>query len=135
MDVQGVLVTILIAAAAVACGVAIWALFVAVSTLRSVRLLADDVRARLIPLLEKADVTIDAANAELLRIDGAITRLEDASVRVGAVSGTLSEIVSAPAGIVTGVADRVRRAWKDRHRTAAAGSDDPDGRPTDAPED
>lgn len=109
--------TVLIVLAALACAAAVWASIEAVRTLRSVRVLSQDLQAKLIPLIEKADVTVDAANAELLRIDSAITRLEDASVRVGAVSGTLSEIVSAPAGLVSGVADRVRRAWKDRHRS------------------
>jgi len=83
------------------------------------RALSDDVRTRLVPILEKADVTIDATNAELLRIDGAITKFEEASVRVSAASGTLSDIVQAPGEIVNGVADRVRRAWKDRRRSHA----------------
>jgi prophage DNA circulation protein len=120
VDAQGVLLIVLIVSATAACAAAIWALVNAVSTLKSVKALSDDVSERLLPLLEKADVTVDAANAELLRIDSAITRLEDASVRVSAVSGTLTDIVSAPAGIVTGVADRVRRAWKDRHQASSA---------------
>lgn len=86
-------------------------------TSRSLRALTDDTRERLVPILDKADITIDATNAELLRIDGAITRFEDASVRVSAASSTLSEIVQAPEKIVTGVADKMRRAWKDRKRS------------------
>lgn len=86
--------------------------------MRSVRELSDDVRTRVVPLLEKADITVDAANAELLRVDAAITRFEEASMRVSAASGTISDIVQAPAELVTGVADRVRRKWKERHRAS-----------------
>lgn len=119
LTVQGVLSVVALIAAIGACGVAIWALREVVVTARSLRKLTDTGNERLVPLLDKADVTIDAANAELLRIDAAITRFEEASVRVVAATGTLSDIVQAPAGIVTGVADKVRRAWKDRKRGSA----------------
>lgn len=100
-----------------ALGVAIWALVELGRASRSLRELSDETRERLVPLLDKADVTIDAANAELWRIDGAITRFEEASVRVGAASGTLSEIVQHPGEVVSGVADRVRKAWRERRRS------------------
>ncbi len=116
LTAQNVLLLVLLAAATAACLAAVWALREAVFTARSMRLLSDDLRERLVPLLDKADVTVDAANAELLRIDGAITRFEDAANRVGEASNTLSEIVQAPAEIVSGVADRVRHAWKHRKR-------------------
>lgn len=103
-------------AALVALGVAIWAMIELARASRSLRRLTEETQEKLIPLLDKADVTIDAANAELWRIDGAITRFEEASVRVSAASGTLSEIVQHPGEVVSGVADRVRRAWKDRRR-------------------
>lgn len=103
-------------AALVALGVAIWAMIELGRASRSLRMLTEDTQEKLLPLLDKADVTIDAANAELWRIDGAITRFEEASVRVSAASGTLSEIVQHPGEVVSGVADRVRRAWKDRRR-------------------
>ena len=64
------------------CGVAIWALIEAVKTARSAQLLADDLDARLVPLLDKADVTVDAINAELLRIDEIVTRVEEVTDRV-----------------------------------------------------
>lgn len=108
----------------VALVVAIWALIELGRASRSVRGLSDQMRERVIPLLEKADVTIDAANAELWRIDGAITRFEEASVRVSAASGTLSEIVQHPGEVVSGVADRVRKAWRERRRSTDAAAPD-----------
>lgn len=120
MDAVTVLLVVLLVAATVTCGVAIWALREVAGASRSAKALADDARLRLVPLLDKADITIDATNAELLRVDAIITRFEDASVRVSSASGTISGIVNAPTEIVTEVADRVRRAWKDRKRSADA---------------
>jgi hypothetical protein len=118
------LTIVLLLAATAVCVAMIWVAFEVVATARSVRALTDDTGERLPSLLEKADVMVDAANAELLRIDTAVTRFEEASVRVAAASGTLSEIMQTPAGVVSNVADKVRRAWKDRRsRSAEEGLD------------
>lgn len=121
MDIAQVLLLVLLAAACVVCGVAVWALREVALAAKSVQLLAEDSRERLNPLLDKADVTVDAINFELLRVDTVITRFEDASERVTSASGTISGIVNAPAEIVNDVAGRVRRAWKDRSRSHAEG--------------
>jgi len=120
------LTIVLLIAATAACIALIWATRELVLTSRSLRALTDDTRVRLVPMLDKADITIDATNAELLRIDGAITRFEEASVRVSAASGTLAEIVQAPEKIVTGVAEKMRRAWKDRKRSHPDDANAPD---------
>lgn len=120
METTDFLLVVLLVAASVLCGVAIWALREMISTARSVRELSDDTRTRLVPLLEKADVTIDAVNAELLRVDAIITQVEEASARMSHASDTISDIVSTPAEIVNDVAGRVRRAWKDRRRAGDA---------------
>ena len=122
---------------AVALGFAIWALREMGLAARSMRELSEDTHTRLVPLLDKADVTVDAVNAELLRIDGIITTFEDSAERVSSASGTISGIVSAPAEIVNDVATRVRSAWKDRHRHAEPGpsaeaQEEPDGEPLDS---
>lgn len=114
MTAERVLIIISLLGATVAAGTAVWAFARIAAAADSLRELSDDARARLVPLLEKADVTVDAANAELWRIDAAITRFEDASVRVSSATGTLTEIVQTPAGVVTEVAQRVRRAWRQR---------------------
>lgn len=110
------LTIVLLIAATAACVALIWASREAVQTARSVRDLSDDVRERAVPILDKLDVTVDATNAELLRIDSAVTRFEEASVKVSVASSALADFVSAPADIVGGVAERMRRAWKDRRR-------------------
>jgi len=132
VDPVSALVVAALVAAIVLCGFGIWA---AVEVARSARELRTSVReasSRLVPLLEKTDVTVDAFNAELLRADAIITQFEEAGARVSHASGTLSDIVNAPAEIVSEVADRVRRAWKDRRRaTEAVTSPATDGAPGD----
>jgi ABC-type transporter Mla subunit MlaD len=120
VDITSIMLVLALASASALCGVAIWALREVVETARSVRLLSEDTRERLVPLLDKTDVTVDAVNAELWRIDGVITRFEEASERVGKASNAINDIVNAPADIVTDVADKVRRAWRDRRVTKPA---------------
>jgi hypothetical protein len=74
MEARQVLETLLIVLAIVLVGAGIYAVVVAVKTLRQTQQTMADLRGRLLPLLEKADVTIDALNAELLRVDGIMFR-------------------------------------------------------------
>lgn len=133
MDLASVMLVVALASASVLCGVAVWALRELVSTARSVRALSDDTRERLVPLLDKTDVTIDAVNAELWRIDGVITRFEEASERVGKASNAINEIVNAPADIVTDVADKVRKAWRERKVTRPTDISTEDSAPETTP--
>jgi ABC-type transporter Mla subunit MlaD len=123
LDVTQVILAVGLAVVGVTCVAAIWALRDFVATSRSLRAASDDIRERVVPLLEKADITVDAANMELLRIDAIITRFEDTSSRVSSASATITDIVNAPADLVTEAATRVRRAWKDRKRTHSAQSE------------
>lgn len=116
MDATTVLQWVLLGSAISLCGVAIWALIDFVQTSRSLRATSDETRERLVPLLDKADVTVDAVNAELLRVDSIITRFEDTSEKVTSASNTITDIVNAPAEIVNEAASRFRQAWKGRHR-------------------
>lgn len=73
------------------------------------KILADleEVRARLVPLLEKADVTVDAVNAELLRIDAIVSQAEEVGDAVSTASGFIrSPVNSAAQGIA-----RIARAF------------------------
>ena len=106
--------------AIVAGGFVIWGIIEVVKAARSARQLADDLDARVVPLLDKADVTVDAANAELYRIDGILTDVEGVVGRFSSTAETVSDVVSAPVNVVTNVADHVRGAWR-RHRREAAG--------------
>jgi hypothetical protein len=114
-----VLLGVLIVAAIGLCGTGIWAFIEGVKTARSMRVLTDDLDSRVVPLLDKADVTVDAINAELLRVDGIVTRFEDVAERVESTTRTVQEVANAPAEIVNDIADRVRRAWKTRHTPPA----------------
>lgn len=114
MDATTVLLSVLIVVASVLCGVAIWALTEAVKTARSLRVLSDDLDARIVPLIDKLDVSVDAFNAELLRVDAIVTRFEEISDRVESTSRTVQDVANAPVEIVTDLADRVRRAWRTR---------------------
>lgn len=117
MTVTVALTVVLLVIASVLCGFGIWALIEVVRTARSVRVLSDDVNVRVVPLLDKADVTVDALNAELLRIDQIVTQVEEVTDRVNNTSKTVQEVANAPAEIVNDIADRVRRAWKTRKQT------------------
>jgi uncharacterized protein YoxC len=125
VSVTTALLAVLLVLASALCGVAIWALTEAVKTARSARLLADDLDTRLAPLLDKADVTVDAMNAELLRIDQIVTRVEEVTDRVNSTSRTVQEVANAPGEIVNDLADRVRRAWKTRKQPPREPADVP----------
>jgi hypothetical protein len=129
VDTVNILLGVLLVAASVLCGVGIWALTEGVKTARSVRRLSDDLDARAVPLLDKADVTIDALNAELLRVDVIVTRIEEVTDRVESTSRTVQGVANAPGEIVTDIADRVRRAWKRRQSESAASRADAEDEP------
>lgn len=109
MDVRSVLDTVLVVAAICVCGIGVWALVEVIKTSRSARVLFDDLDQRAIPLLEKADITIDAVNAELLRIDEIVSRVGDVSERVAATSSVVQGAVNAPLEAVNLVGGRLRR--------------------------
>jgi uncharacterized coiled-coil DUF342 family protein len=138
VSVTTALLTVLLVFASALCGVGIWALTESVKTARSARRLADDLDERLVPLLDKADVTVDAMNAELLRIDQIVTRVEEVTDRVSDTSRAVQEVANAPGEIVNDLADRVRRAWKTRkqpHRESAEAvvADEPESEPSEPP--
>lgn len=114
MDTAAVLQILLLVVASAACGFVIWAVFELVKTLRSTRTMVERLDATLIPLLNKADVTVDALNVELLRIDEIVTRVEEVTDRVSSTSRTVQEVANAPVEIVNDIADRVRKAFRSR---------------------
>jgi len=109
MDINGVLETVLAGAAIVLVGLAIYALVVLIPTVRELRVAVEDVRCRLVPLLDKADVSVDALNAELLRVDAIVTQVEE----VGEVVSTASSFIRSPVNTTAhGVARLVRAFGK-----------------------
>lgn len=105
MDIAGALTIVLIVVAIVLASSGVWAVFVIVRTARDVASAVEDVRSRLVPLLEKADVTVDALNAELLRVDAIVTQAEE----VGEAVSTASEFIRSPVNqAAKGIARLVR---------------------------
>jgi TolA-binding protein len=123
VDVNSILLGVLLVLASAFCAVGIWALLEGVKTARSAKTLSDDMDARLVPLLDKADVSVDALNAELLRVDTILSRVEEVTDRVESTSRTVQDVANAPGEIVTDIAERVRRAWKRRQAESATSSD------------
>ena len=132
MAANSILLAVVLVLAGVVCAVGIWALFEIARASRSVRTLAENVDARVVPLMEKADITIDAVNADLLRADAIVSRIEDITDRVDSTTRTVQEVANAPAEIVTDIADRVRRAWR-RNRAEAAARHEQDAAATGEP--
>lgn len=111
MDAHSVLLALVYIALIALCGTAIWALVVLVRTARSTDRLVRDLDARVLPLIDKASVTVDALNMEIVRVDGIVTQLEEVSGRVSSTTRAASELVSAPAAAVAGMGERARRVF------------------------
>lgn len=92
--------------------VAIYALVVSVKTMRSMQEFMEETSSRLHPLIEKADITVDAINAELLRVDGIVTTLEEVSERVGETTRTVQAVTNAPKEVANAMGPRLRAAWR-----------------------
>jgi hypothetical protein len=118
------LLAVLLVVATALCGVAAWALVEWIKAARSLRRLTDDLDTRLVPLLDKADITVDAMNAELLRVDQILTLVEEVADRVSDTSRTVQVVANAPGEIVNDLSERVRRAWKTRKQTHHQRADD-----------
>ena len=134
MEINTVLLGVLLVLASGVCGVGIWAFVEGARAARSFRALSDDLDTRFVPLLEKSEVTVDALNAELLRVDTIVSRIEEITDRVESTTRTVQGVVDAPGEIVTDIADRVRRAWKHRQAEAAASHERERQAAPDAPE-
>ena len=68
------------------------------------------------PLIDKADVTVDAMNAELLRVDGIVTTIEEVSDRVGETTRTVHAVTNAPKEIANAMGPQLRAAWRSAQR-------------------
>ncbi len=110
MEASSVLQIVLLVAGIAVCAMAVFALWVAVGMMRSLHRSSEEVRERLLPLLDKADVTIDAINAELLRIDGVVTRFEDVTERVSSTTTAVHDAVNAPMEALSAVGSGLRGA-------------------------
>lgn len=105
-----ILTAVLLISAIVLCAVGVWAFLRLALASRSVKRLADELQERVVPLVEKTDVTVDAMNAELLRVDAIVTQIEEVSERVSSTSNAVATILNAPMGAVSELGERLRRA-------------------------
>lgn len=109
MDTLLTLETVLAVAALVFVLVGIYGVVVIIRTVAQIRAAVEEVRSRLVPLLDKADITIDAANAELLRLDAIVTQAEG----VGDAVSTASEFIRSPVNTAAqGIARAIRSIGK-----------------------
>jgi uncharacterized protein YoxC len=90
------------------CGVAAWGIVEIVGAARSMRRLAEDLNSLLPPLIDRVTTTLDSVNAELARVDGVVTQLEEVSDRVNSTTRAAQEMVEAPAAAVSGIAENIR---------------------------
>jgi len=86
----------------------IYAVRVLVLAIRSLLAAVEDVRGRLVPLLDKADVTVDAVNAELLRLDAIVTQAEE----VGDAVSTASDFIRSPVSRTAEGLARLARSFR-----------------------
>lgn len=119
----------------------IWLLVELVKTVKVARTTAEDMQAQLTPtlqnvdkivaditpamakvdpLVERVQLTVDAANLELMRVDSI---LEDVNGVTGALANTsaaIDNVTSAPLNMVNTMTDRLRGALRGRHSSATS---------------
>ncbi len=110
VDIAGVLSIILTSVAIVLALAGLYALYVVVTSVKSLMSTVDDLNRRIVPLLEKADVTIDAVDVELLRLDAIVTQAEG----VGDAVSTASDFIRSPVNSAAQGLARVIRTFKKR---------------------
>lgn len=86
----------------------LYAVRVLVVAVRNLTAAAEEVRSRLVPLLDKADVTVDAVNAELLRVDAIVTQAEE----VGDAVSNASEFIRSPVNRAAQTVARLARSFR-----------------------
>lgn len=117
MGVEQVLRVVLTLVLIVLGGAGIYAIVVLVDTLRSAKKLIVDVDGRLPTLLEDADVTVQAASLELMRLDDILLDVQRVSDSAADTTRAAQEAVQAPIVKAAEYAERARRfiaAWRER---------------------
>lgn len=110
MDLAGILGIVLTVATILLVLAGLYAIRVLVVSVRNLLASVEELRSKLVPLLDKADVTVDAVNAELLRIDAIVTQAEE----VGDAVSTASDFIRSPVNSAAQGLARVIRAFGKR---------------------
>ncbi|TLM79755.1 MAG: hypothetical protein FDZ70_02690 [Actinobacteria bacterium] len=111
MQAADVLLAVLMLAATAAACVAVYAMLRAARAMDEMRAFTKRLDERLMPLLDKADVSLDAFNAELLRVDEIVTQVEDATDRVSSTARVAQEAVGAPMRVLAGAGEGLARIF------------------------
>jgi hypothetical protein len=112
MDTASVLGIVLTVLAIALAAFAIYVLVVALRLARELQAATVELRAKLVPLIDKADVALDLMNAELLRVDGIVSDIEQVS---GAVSSA-SDVIRGPMNVVQKFGAGLARAFSRARR-------------------
>jgi hypothetical protein len=112
MDTASVLGIVLSVLAIALAAFAIYVLVIVLRLARELHTATTEVRTKLVPLIEKADVTLDLMNAELLRVDGIVSDIEQVS---GAVSSA-SDVIRGPVNVVQKLGAGLARAFSRARR-------------------
>lgn len=76
--------------------------------------------ARIDPMVEHVQLTIDAANLEIMRLDQILDDISKVSGIAGKTATSVDTITSAPAELITSAVERLRGTAKDASRQMAA---------------
>lgn len=112
MDATAYLAIAMYVTAIVVLIVAGWGVVQVVDAARSVRRVADELHATVPGVIERADETLTAFNAELIRMDGVVAQLEEVADRVTNTTRAAQEMVDAAGASVTGLAAGARRFFE-----------------------
>ncbi|MEI8335135.1 MAG: hypothetical protein WCH74_14965 [Chloroflexota bacterium] len=109
-----VLLIVLVLVAIAALSVTIWALVRAVDTMASVKQLADDTDRDLVPLMAKADATLDSVNAELSRVEGVVSQVREVTDSVVETKRAADRVVDEAAVGAVRIGRSIAEAWRKR---------------------
>jgi len=102
--------TIFVIAVVLLVGFVIIVLIQLKKTLISIDVLVRQVNTELIPILSKAQTTLDEVNSELSRVNGIVNSIQDVSERVQTTTDTAKKLLGSPAVKLSGVATGLRVA-------------------------
>lgn len=114
--VMGILLGILVI-------VAIWAVIEIAVTVRKARATVDDAQKvikQAEPLVDHVTLTVDAANLEIMRLDGILENVDEIAQAASSAADAVNKVTNAPVQIATSIADRFRMGAKSRARDRKA---------------
>jgi uncharacterized protein YoxC len=111
-----VAVLVLLVVAIATLVVAIWALTRAVDTMASVKQLADDTDRDLVPLMAKADTTLDAVYDELVTVQGIVEQVREVTDSVAETKRAADKVVDDAVGGAARVGRVIAAVFRKRRK-------------------